>query len=96
MNYQTGTSMAKLAKDYRVNRATISDLLKRLCIPIREQQHITDGETTDASQLYGEGWSLAHIANWSAETSARMMRAPHHHAVPLEMLADGFRTEALR
>lgn len=33
-------------------------------------------------------------SGWSAETSARMMRGPHHHAVPLEMLADGFRTEA--
>jgi hypothetical protein len=79
--------MAALANQYGVRRSTISDLLKRSAVPIREQRQLEEHDLTQAITLYTEDWPLARIGahlGFDAETIRQKlkqhnveMRSPH-------------------
>jgi transposase len=61
--YRQGTSMAALAKQFNVRRQTVSDLLQRSAIPIRERRAPSSEEIAEAVRLYHAGWSLARVGS---------------------------------
>jgi lambda repressor-like predicted transcriptional regulator len=61
--YGSGTSMAALARNYCVKRETISHLLRRSGIPLRQPRVLDKAGSREASKLYDQGWSLARIGD---------------------------------
>jgi hypothetical protein len=53
--YQGGRSMASLATDYRVTRETVSKLLRRSGVAIRQARRMSQSEIDQAAQLYERG-----------------------------------------
>lgn len=61
--YETGATMAALARQYDVRREAISKLLRREGIPIRQPKRMTPIQVDEAVQLYATGMSASRIAD---------------------------------
>jgi lambda repressor-like predicted transcriptional regulator len=75
LTYQQGDSMATLARRFRVRRQTVSELLHRSGLPVREQRAISGDEVAHATALYLAGQSLATVGDqlgYDAETIRRV------------------------
>jgi transposase-like protein len=59
--YQSGKATKELAERYGIHRATVTAILHRLGVDLR-QRRLTDEQVAEACQLYPEGWSLARLA----------------------------------
>ena len=73
--YESGATMAALAKQYNVKRESISKLLRRSGVTIRERRIISEAETDQAVQLYAHGLSSARIADQVGYDQATIYRA---------------------
>jgi transposase-like protein len=60
--YESGDSMASLARLYGVRRETISKVIRDAGIEVRVQRAISQEQTAEAAALYLQGWSLARLA----------------------------------
>jgi lambda repressor-like predicted transcriptional regulator len=69
--------MAELARQYGVQQQTVSEVLRRNGIPIRQQRAISKEEIAQAAELYSAGHSLASVGRqlgYDAETIRRHLR----------------------
>lgn len=73
--YEAGATMASLAKQYGVKRETISKLLRREGVSIRERRVISEAENDQAVRLYAQGLSSARIADQLHYDQATIYRA---------------------
>ena len=75
--YTAGASMADLAKGYGVRRQSISHLLRRSGVPVRERSVMTSDEVDQAVLLYAQGLSLEQIGlrlGWFNTTIYRQLK----------------------
>jgi DNA-binding transcriptional regulator LsrR (DeoR family) len=61
MAYRAGEATKELAAHFGIHRATVTALLHRLSVDLR-QRGLTDAQSAEACRLYPEGWSLARLA----------------------------------
>lgn len=73
--YEAGATMASLAKQYDVKRESISKLLRREGVPIRQRRLISAAEADQAVQLYAQGLSCSRIAERLHYDHATIYRA---------------------
>jgi lambda repressor-like predicted transcriptional regulator len=59
--YSVGNAANVLAARFGVHRATVTAILHRLGVDLR-QRGLTDDQVAEACRLYPEGWSLARLA----------------------------------
>lgn len=59
--YRSGKATKELAGRFGIHRATVTAILRRLGVDLR-QQGLTDEQVAEACRLYPEGWSLARLA----------------------------------
>jgi hypothetical protein len=81
--------MGVIAKHYGLKRDTVSQVLRRNAVPIRERPRFGPEALKEASRLYNQGWSLMRISDklgFNAETirghltqHGVMMRNPWDH-----------------
>ena len=70
--YQAGCTVYDLAERFKINRKTVSSLLRRAHVQIRGR--LTPEQVDEAAQLYAAGWSLARIGV-KLDTTANTVRA---------------------
>jgi lambda repressor-like predicted transcriptional regulator len=58
--YRDGKKINELAQQYGVHRTTVSALLRRFDVELREQE-LAASEVTTAARLYELGWSLPRL-----------------------------------
>jgi hypothetical protein len=61
MAYREGKATKELARRFAIDRATVTVVLQRLGVELR-QKGLSDEQATEARRLYPEGWSLARLA----------------------------------
>jgi hypothetical protein len=54
--------MAALARLHGVRRETISRIIRDARVEVRAQRPISQGQISEAAELYRQGWSLARLA----------------------------------
>lgn len=59
--YQSGVSMAALARTHGVRRETISKIIRDSGVQARSQRAISREQIGEAAALYRAGWSLARL-----------------------------------
>ena len=59
--YSAGNATNELAARFGIHRATVTAILHRLGIDLR-QRGLTNVQVAEACRLYPEGWSLARLA----------------------------------
>jgi transposase-like protein len=75
--YEAGASMADLAREYGVQRVSISQLLRTAGASIRQRRVISAAEVDQAVQLYESGLSLQTIGGqlgWDPKTIYRHLK----------------------
>jgi lambda repressor-like predicted transcriptional regulator len=75
--YRDGMTIKELAQQYGVHRTTVTELLRRHGVELR-QPGLAPENILAAARLYGEGWSLARLgAKYSVDpvTVWRVLRA---------------------
>lgn len=75
--YEAGQTMASLARQYGVKRETISHLLRRSGVEIRQRRVISQAEVDEAVRLYRNGLSLVAIGKqlrWDPKTIHRQLK----------------------
>jgi lambda repressor-like predicted transcriptional regulator len=75
--YESGDEMASLAREYGANRTSISALLRKAGVEIREAPRISQIEIDQAVQLYEDGLSLERIGErlgWDHNTIYRHLK----------------------
>jgi transposase-like protein len=75
--YEAGASMADLAREYGVDRVSISQLLRKAGATIRQRRVISAAEVDRAVQLYESGLSLQTIGDrlgWDQKTIYRHLK----------------------
>jgi len=71
--YETGTTVYELGDRFGIKRQTVSALLKRHGVAMR-QYGLNREQVDEAVRLYGAGWSLARIGG-RFDTTANTVRA---------------------
>jgi transposase len=60
--YVAGASIRELAAQFKINRATVLDHLRRHEVPRRPQlRKLSDKQIAEAAELYRDGWSLLRL-----------------------------------
>lgn len=75
--YQSGQSMYALAHHFDIRTSTVSGILRRSGIPIREQRTFGDADLQAATDLYEQGLSLAKVGDrlgFDTETVRKHLR----------------------
>ena len=75
--YQSGSTVYELAKEFGINRKTVSDYLHRANVPMR-LAGLSPEQVDEAVTLYKSGWSLSKIdqrLGFSESTVLRQLRA---------------------
>jgi transposase len=92
--YLDGAGIQELATRYRVHRATVTVLLRRAGVAMR-QRGMTADQVTESAQLYHEGWSVARIGEHFGVDGTTVWRSLRQQGVamrkPYERSADGRR-----
>lgn len=58
--YETGATVYQLADRFKINRRTVSQIIKRRGVETRWKR-LTEGDVNEAERLYTQGWSLARV-----------------------------------
>jgi DNA-directed RNA polymerase specialized sigma24 family protein len=58
--YEAGATVYQLADRFRINRRTVSKIIKRRGVETRWQR-LTEADVDEAEHLYAQGWSLARV-----------------------------------
>ncbi|UOT06793.1 helix-turn-helix domain-containing protein [Rhodococcus opacus] len=58
--YQAGALIKELAREFGINRQTVSKLLARAGVPLRPRG-LSPSQVAEAARLYETGWSLFRI-----------------------------------
>ena len=75
--YEGGASMADLAREYGVRRVTISSVLRRAGVVVRQARVMSQGGVDRAVELYADGLSLQKIGDqlgWDHGTIYRHLK----------------------
>ena len=75
--YESGRSMASLAAEYGVKRESISKLLRRSGVVIRERRQMNQEQIDESVRLYESGLSLEQIGarlGWDHNTIYRQLK----------------------
>jgi DNA-binding CsgD family transcriptional regulator len=76
--YQAGATMASLAVVHGITRETVSVVLKRNGVPIRQQRRLDARGLQRAIRLYEQGWSTERVGadlGFDARTIATQLKA---------------------
>jgi hypothetical protein len=76
--YQAGATMAALATEHRITRETVSVVLKRNGVPIRQPRRMDAAGVKRAIRLYAQGWSTERVGDdlgFDAKTIANQLNA---------------------
>jgi hypothetical protein len=60
--YEAGSTARQFAERFRIERRTVSNILKRQGVATRWRR-LTEADVDKAEHLYGQGWSAARIAD---------------------------------
>jgi transposase len=82
--YHQGQSIRQLARRFKVHRTTVTALLRRQGIELR-QAGLAPAAIPAAASLYGQGWSLARLGERFGVDAATVWRALRAAGVEMRM-----------
>ncbi|SFV24227.1 Homeodomain-like domain-containing protein [Micrococcus terreus] len=75
--YKAGVSVKEIAQRFHIHRATVSEICKRRCVPLRnESRGLTREQVQGAALRYVRGASLANVAKEFDSTPTTIRTAP--------------------
>jgi transposase len=81
-DYQAGAEVRELATRYQVHRTTVTALLLRTGVTLR-QRGLTDDQISEAATFYREGWAVARIGDHFGVDGTTVWRSLRQHGVVL-------------